>query len=82
MVATVLVIFVSVIHALIAIIEMCFWHLPKVHSRLGFDVETAKQVAPVVLRMSKRNWSEDVMREERVRKLEIAIDARFGIRVQ
>jgi hypothetical protein len=60
MVATVLVIFVSVIHALIAIIEMCFWHLHKVHSRLGFDAETAKQVAPVVLRMSKRNWSEEV----------------------
>jgi putative membrane protein len=48
MIATVLVIFVSMIHALIAIIEMCFWHLPKPHSRLGVDAETAKQVAPVV----------------------------------
>jgi putative membrane protein len=48
MLAIVLVIFVSMIHALIAIVEMCFWHLPKVHSRLGFDAETAKQVAPIV----------------------------------
>jgi hypothetical protein len=64
MISTVLVIFVSMIHALITIIEICFWHLPKVHSRLGFDAETAKQVAPMVLRMSKINWSVDVMREE------------------
>ena len=48
MLAIVLIIFVSMIHALIAIIEMCFWHLPKVHSRLGSDAETAKQVAPIV----------------------------------
>jgi hypothetical protein len=60
MIATVLVIFVSMIHALIAIIEMCFWHLPKPHSRLGVDAETAKQVAPIVLRMSKGSWSEKV----------------------
>jgi|GEM_PF-2772295 len=60
MIATVLVIFVSVIHALIAIIEMCFWHLLKVHSRLGFDAETPKQIAPIMLRMSKGSWSEEL----------------------
>ncbi|MEX1026753.1 MAG: DUF1304 domain-containing protein [Candidatus Paceibacterota bacterium] len=47
-VAGILVIVVAVIHMAIAVIEMCFWQVPKVHSRLGFDADEAKKVTPIV----------------------------------
>ena len=48
LISATLVILVSVIHFAIATVEMFFWRLPKVHSRLGFDTEGANKVAPIV----------------------------------
>ena len=39
---------VIAIHIAIAIVEMCLWDRPSIHSRLGFDRHTAKLVAPIV----------------------------------
>ena len=48
MFATAAAILVAVIHIVIAVVEMCFWQVPKVHSRLGYDAVEAKKVAPIV----------------------------------
>jgi putative membrane protein len=48
MLAMSLVILVAVIHIAIAVTEMFLWHLPQVHTRLGYDMDGAKKVAPIV----------------------------------
>jgi putative membrane protein len=48
MIANLLVALVALIQVTIAIVEMCFWNKPRVHSRLNFTDEEAKKVAPIV----------------------------------
>jgi putative membrane protein len=48
MIATVLVSLVILVQALIAIVEMFLWKVPRVHSRLNFSDMEAKKVAPIV----------------------------------
>lgn len=47
-VARVLVFLVAMVHLGIAVTEIFFWEVPLVHSRLGFNVEEANKVAPIV----------------------------------
>lgn len=46
--ATVTVAIVALIHILISVVEMFFWMVPFIHERLGYSVEIAKQVQPIV----------------------------------
>ena len=39
---------VAAIQLAIAIVEICFWKVPAVHSRLGFNAIDAEKVAPIV----------------------------------
>ena len=47
-VAAVLVALVAVIHVAIAVVEIFFWSLPGVHSRLQFTDAEARKAAPIV----------------------------------
>jgi putative membrane protein len=47
-IATALVWLVAVIQLAIAVVEMFFWSVPRVHGRLGFNAAEAKKVAPIV----------------------------------
>lgn len=53
--AAVLVLAVALIHVGIAIVEMCFWKHPKVHERLDYNEDQAKQVAPIVANAGQYN---------------------------
>jgi putative membrane protein len=48
LIATVLVSLVAAVHVAIAGVEMLFWNVPRVHSRLGFSGDEARKVAPIV----------------------------------
>ncbi|MCB1824924.1 MAG: DUF1304 family protein [Candidatus Competibacteraceae bacterium] len=43
-----LVILVTLIHIAIAVIEILFWRQPIVHSQLGYNIDEARKVAPIV----------------------------------
>src|SRR5262249_21518083 len=47
-IATVLVSLVALVQITIATVEMFFWNLPRVHSRLNFTDDAARQVARIV----------------------------------
>jgi len=47
-IAVALVSVVAAIQIAIAAVEMFFWNVPGVHSRLGFKADEAKKVAPIV----------------------------------
>jgi putative membrane protein len=47
-IATGLVWLVAAIQLTIAIVEICFWKVPAVHSRLDFNAVEAEKVAPIV----------------------------------
>ncbi|MEH2293113.1 DUF1304 domain-containing protein [Nostoc sp.] len=47
-VATLAVAFVAFVHIVISVVEMFLWKNPLVHERLGFTIDVANQVAPIV----------------------------------
>lgn len=47
-VARALVFFVALLHVMIAMVEIFLWKYSVIHSRLGFTLDVAKQVAPIV----------------------------------
>lgn len=40
--------FVALVHIMILVVEMFFWKEPVIHQRLGFTLEEALKVAPIV----------------------------------
>jgi putative membrane protein len=46
--ATVLVLIVAVVHAVISIVEMFFWNKPQVHRRLAFTEAEARKASAIV----------------------------------
>src|SRR3954451_19946007 len=54
-IANCLVGFVAFIHLVIAIVEIFFWSNPRVHSRLGFNADEARKVAPIVANVGLYN---------------------------
>lgn len=47
-VATTAVAFVAFVHIVILVVEMFLWKNPLVYERLGFTIDVANQVAPIV----------------------------------
>lgn len=43
-----LIVFIAVLHSLIAAVEMFCWKLPAVHRRMGFRLEEAHKSAPLM----------------------------------
>ena len=46
--ANLFVAFVALVHIIIFVVEMFFWKEPVIHQRLGFSLEEAIKVAPIV----------------------------------
>jgi putative membrane protein len=47
-IANLFVVIVALVHILILIVEIFFWKEPVIHQRLGFTLEEALKVAPIV----------------------------------
>jgi putative membrane protein len=47
-IANLFVAFVALVHILILVVEMFFWKEPVIHQRLGFTLDEAIKVAPIV----------------------------------
>jgi putative membrane protein len=47
-IANLFVVIVALVHILILVVEMFFWKEPVIHQRLGFTLEEAIKVAPIV----------------------------------
>jgi putative membrane protein len=46
--ANLFVVIVALVHIIIFVVEMFFWKQPVIHERLGFTLEEAIKVAPIV----------------------------------
>ncbi len=46
--ANLFVVIVALVHIIILVVEMLFWKEPFIHQRLGFTLEEAIKVAPIV----------------------------------
>ena len=46
--ANLFVVIVALVHIIILVVEMFFWKQPVIHERLGFSLEEAIKVAPIV----------------------------------
>jgi putative membrane protein len=46
--ANLFVVIVALVHIIIFVVEMFFWKQPVIHDRLGFTLEEAIKVAPIV----------------------------------
>jgi putative membrane protein len=46
--ANLFVVIVALVHIIIFVVEMFFWKQPVIHERLGFSLEEAIKVAPIV----------------------------------
>jgi putative membrane protein len=47
-IANLFVAFVALVHIIILVVEMFFWKEPVIHQRLGYTLEDAIKVAPIV----------------------------------
>ncbi len=47
-IANLFVVIVALVHILILVVEMFFWKEPVIHQRLGFTLDEAIKVAPIV----------------------------------
>lgn len=47
-IANLFVVIVALVHILIVVVEMFFWKQPVIHERLGYSLEEALKVAPIV----------------------------------